>query len=69
MDTDTTRIIAAVYLWQNDMVMVFDQYGEQMLDYQGPVDQVKAKIDAVYTGAWTCVNWLELRQTKLYTSY
>jgi hypothetical protein len=30
--------ISKVYLWQNGFVMVFDQNGEQMPDYQGRLD-------------------------------
>ena len=51
------RYITNVYLWQNGMVMVFDQFGEQMAEYQGPVEEVKDKIKAVYNGPWHGGNW------------
>lgn len=35
-----TPIITNVYVWDNQMVMVFDQYGKQMPDYQGPKEEV-----------------------------
>lgn len=34
------------------MVMVFDQFGEQMPEYQGPIEEVEEKIKAVYDGPW-----------------
>jgi hypothetical protein len=53
------RVIRHVYLWQNGMVMVFDQNDQQMGDYQGRLDEVKEKIlrDAgpeteFHGGAW-----------------
>lgn len=38
--------IKNVYVWQkpSQMVMVFDQYGEQMPDYQGPLEEVRNSI-------------------------
>jgi len=44
--------ITHVYHWQNDLVMVFDQFGGQMPEYQGPFEEVEAKIKAVYDGPW-----------------
>lgn len=38
------RVIRHVYRWQNDMVMVFDQFGEQMGEYQGKYAEVREKI-------------------------
>lgn len=38
------RRITAVYKWQNEMVMVFDQHGEQMPAYQGHYLDVRALI-------------------------
>ena len=49
--------ITHVYLWQNGMVTAFDQHGQQMPDYQGPVEEVEAKIKAVYDGPWHGGNW------------
>jgi len=51
------RRITKVYLWQNGIVMVFDQFGEQMAEYQGPVEEVEDKIKAVYSGPWHGGNW------------
>jgi hypothetical protein len=36
--------IAHVYRFQNDMVLVFDESGAQMPEYNGPYDQQKAKV-------------------------
>lgn len=36
--------IASVILWGNGMVMVFDQRGEQMPDYQGRLPNVRDAI-------------------------
>lgn len=43
--------IEKVYTFANGMVMVFDQYGQQMPDYQGRAEDVLPKIKAVYAGA------------------
>ena len=37
-------MINNVIRFQNDMVMVFDERGEQVPEFQGRYDQVKAKI-------------------------
>lgn len=39
-------MIKHVYVWDNQMVMVFDERGQQMPDYQGPVGEVWDKIQA-----------------------
>lgn len=53
--------IKTVYIWQKpwEMVMVFDQYGQQMQSYQGPLEEVRDLIlrDAdenteYYGGTW-----------------
>lgn len=49
--------ITHVYRWQNGMVMVFDQFGEQMPEYQGLYEDVVEKINAVYDGIWYSGNW------------
>lgn len=38
--------ICEVIHWQNGMVMVFDEHGRQMSDYQGRYEDVAAKIKA-----------------------
>jgi hypothetical protein len=40
------RRITNVYNWANGMTMVFDQYGEQMPEFQGRTDEVMPKIRA-----------------------
>jgi hypothetical protein len=46
--TETAEpIITKVFLFPNGMVMVFDQYGEQMPEYQGHYRDVHEKIRAV----------------------
>lgn len=42
--------ITKVYHFNNNMMMVFDQHGNQMPDYQGPYEQVIEKIKSVYAG-------------------
>lgn len=37
-------MIKAVHVFMNGMCMVFDETGQQMSDYQGPWNEVKAKI-------------------------
>jgi hypothetical protein len=37
--------ITNVYHWANGMTMVFDQFGQQMPEYQGPTEEVRAKIE------------------------
>lgn len=36
--------ITHVVRWENGMVMVFDQHGQQMPDYQGPWEEMRDKI-------------------------
>ena len=38
------RVISQVYVGRNGMVLVFDQYGEQMPGYQGELAEVAALI-------------------------
>lgn len=43
--------ITNVYAFTNGMLMVFDQYGQQMPDYQGKADKMIPKVRAAgYTG-------------------
>lgn len=60
------REIRKVYRWQNDMVMVFDQFGEQMGEYQGKYEEVREKILAdankfteFFRGVWNMPNSLQ----------
>jgi hypothetical protein len=46
-----------VILWSNGQVMVFDDRGQQMSQYQGRFEQVVASINAVFRGAWEYGNW------------
>lgn len=52
--TETQPIIAAVYVWQNDLVMVFDAQGKQIAAYQGYMQDVSQRIlnDAPSTTHW-----------------
>ena len=53
-------MIKTVIRLQNDMVMVFDAGGEQIPEYQGPYEDVKASIlrdappDVVFTRWFNC---------------
>lgn len=46
-----------VILWQNKMVMVFDDRGEQMPMFQGPYELVVFRINSVFRGSWTYGDW------------
>jgi hypothetical protein len=46
-----------VILWQNGMVMVFNDAGEQMVKYQGPLEEVETRINAVFRGQWEYGDW------------
>lgn len=46
----TEPVITDVYVWQNGMVTTFDQFGQQMPQFQGPKEEVLLKIKAVYSG-------------------
>ena len=53
-----TKIIAQVILWTNGMVATFDQFGEQMPEYQGHYGEVRDKIRAAgYRGRWYLGEW------------
>lgn len=41
---EAKQMINHVIRWDNDMVMVFDEKGEQILAYQGRYEEVKDKI-------------------------
>ena len=49
--------ITKVYVFGNGMVMVFDQNGQQMPDYQGRVEQVRDKIRSCYDGEFVAAAW------------
>lgn len=55
--------IRKVYKWQNGMVMVFDQFGEQMPDYQGRYEEVREKIlsDASVKTEFFVADWRSSR--------
>jgi hypothetical protein len=51
MEGMTAPVITAVYNWANGMTMVFDQFGNQMPEYQGRTEKVMPKIrEAGFTG-------------------
>lgn len=49
--------IKTVILWNNGMCMVFGQDGQQLPEYQGPVEEVRDKINAAYGGQWEYKVW------------
>lgn len=53
--------ITNCYVFGNGMVMTFDQYGQQMPDYQGHRDEVWTKIRAVYDGPIEGLVWEDVR--------
>ncbi len=50
--------IAIVILWQDGQVMAFDQQRQPLPAYQGPLADVKSRLDAIYQGPWFQGNWL-----------
>lgn len=56
---DSEKQIAKVILWQNGLVMVFDQAGEQIPGYQGKLEEVEEKIRGVYRDRWLYGHWQE----------
>ncbi len=61
-------MIGTVVRLKNDMVMVFDDRGEQMMAYQGQYDSVRAKIiqDAPLEVVFLC--WLGSNSTPITVS-
>lgn len=53
--------ITNCYVFGNGMVMTFDQYGQQMPDFQGPQEEVRDKIRAVYSGPIVGMIWDDVR--------
>lgn len=51
------RTIARVIVWQNGMVMVFDELGHQMPEHQGAEEEVMGSIRAVYAGPIERHSW------------
>jgi hypothetical protein len=49
-DADEAKRIKSVILWQNGMVMVFDDDGQQMPELQGPKEEAMRKLRAA---GWT----------------
>jgi hypothetical protein len=48
MSTEVQPTMAKAYVFGNGMVIAFDQFGQQMPDYQGPLAEVQDKIRADY---------------------
>ncbi len=46
MPDELKVVITNVYTFANGMCMVFDQFGEQMPDFQGPTNECLPKIRA-----------------------
>jgi hypothetical protein len=52
------RRIKRVIVWQNGLTMVFDQYGEQMPEYQGRLDEIEETLAAAFPRErWEYGNW------------
>lgn len=64
MATHVDRVVTTVLLWQNGMVMVFDQFGSQMCELQGRVDDVRDKINTVFKGEWQVCNWYDIKPNQ-----
>jgi hypothetical protein len=52
-------MISRVYRFQNDMVMVFDEHGKQIPEFQGPFEEVKEKIEVSASPATVFSGWRE----------
>lgn len=50
--------ITKVYAFGNGMCMVFDQYGQQMPEYQGKTEEMRGKIRAAYAGPIVSTDWV-----------
>lgn len=52
-------MIAEVYLWSDGMVSVFDEHGDQLPEYQGPLAEVQARVlaDAPDTARFRFGTW------------
>jgi hypothetical protein len=48
--SEQSKRIESVYVFENGMVMVFDQFGEQMPEYQGRKEDVLDKVKASFRG-------------------
>jgi hypothetical protein len=51
-ERSATLHMNAVILWRNNMVMVFDDQGHQMCEYQGEYYAVRNIIDNIFMGSW-----------------
>lgn len=50
--------VKSAYLWANGMLMVFDENGQQIPEYQGPVGEVGDKLAAVFPRSqWHHGSW------------
>ena len=49
--------MSMVILWTNGMLMVFDEFGEQMPYFQGRYEEKAPLIHAVYRYAWKYGDW------------
>lgn len=49
--------ITTVILWRNGNVMVFDDAGQQMPEFQGEFERVAPLINAVFRGSWEYGDW------------
>src|SRR5437879_12827442 len=57
--------IMAVYVWQNEMVMVFDTAGQQVPEYQGYLADVGERLAAVFPRElWQHGSWNETHRLK-----
>jgi hypothetical protein len=63
---DASRI-TNVYIWSNDQVMVFDQYGHQMPEFQDHKDVALPKIKATgFKGPWFFGDWRSRNLTEVF---
>jgi hypothetical protein len=58
---------AAVYLWPNEMVMVFDAEGRQIAELQGRLADVREKLAAAITPAtqFPAGRWKEIESQPI----
>lgn len=53
-------MIAKVYLWEHDMIMTFDEHGEQVVGWQGRLSKElidKLELDSDVKTSWVIGNW------------
>jgi hypothetical protein len=54
-----SKHMSGVILWSNGQVMVFDDQGQQMPEFQREFEEAAPLINAVFNGTWEYGDWNE----------